>query len=107
GLVEEAGVEMPRAEEQPVAARRTGFRALLHEAAERRDAGAGADHDDVAAGIKRNAEAFVRLDMDRHAAAFLQRGEEAAGRAEVVETVRVVAQYIDGQVRFLAHALAA
>src|SRR5690606_34420473 len=40
GLVEEAGIEVLGAEEQPVAAARAGLRALLDEAAERRHAGA-------------------------------------------------------------------
>ena len=49
-LVEEVVGEMPVAEEQPVAALRRRGAALLHEGAERRDAGAGPDHDDVAIG---------------------------------------------------------
>ena len=47
-LVEEIVGEAAVAEEQPAAARGAGGAALLHEGAERRDAGAGPDHDDVA-----------------------------------------------------------
>src|SRR5215470_9535309 len=45
-LIEEIAVMALMAEEQPVAARRLGSHALVQEGAERRDAGAGADHDD-------------------------------------------------------------
>lgn len=41
GLIQEIGIEMLGAEEQPVAALGAGFGALLHKAAERRHAGAG------------------------------------------------------------------
>src|SRR3546814_10818522 len=45
-LVQELAAEIPVAEEQPVAPTGTDGSALLHEAAERRHARAGPDHDD-------------------------------------------------------------
>ena len=63
--------EAPVAEEQPVAAGRAGGAALLDEGAERRDAGAGADHDGVALGAGQP-EMPVRLELDPHACARLQ-----------------------------------
>ena len=52
------------AEEQPVAARRAGRLALLQEGAERRDAGARADHDDRPVGIGGQAE--MRVGLEEH-----------------------------------------
>src|SRR3546814_6350915 len=75
-LVQELAAEIPVAEEQPVAPTGTDGSALLHEAAERRHARAGPDHDDVARGVGGQAEAFVALDVDRQRGAFLARSEE-------------------------------
>ncbi len=63
-LVEKVAAEMRIAEEQPVATRcsRTRFGAFLDEAAERRHASAGPDHDHVARRIGGQAEAFVLFD---------------------------------------------
>ena len=55
---------MPRAEEEPVAAPGALRLAVLQEPAEGRDAGARADHDHVARGVGRQAEALVVLDED-------------------------------------------
>src|SRR5438445_12489647 len=71
-LIQEIRAEMRIAEEQPVAAagarcHRARFRAFLHEAAKWRNAGAGADHDHVARSVRRQTEALVRFDKDRHA----------------------------------------
>src|SRR5690606_7332173 len=60
-----------------------------------------------AAGVGRNAEALVGLDVDRYLGAFLQGGQERAGGAQVRLAVGLVAQHVHRQVRFLAHALAA
>src|SRR6185295_16583092 len=65
-LVQEIVVQRAAAEEQPVASGRTRRLALLHEAAERRHAGARADHDDVARTVGGHAEAFVTLDPHLH-----------------------------------------
>ena len=50
---------------------RLGRAAFLHEGAERRDAGAGADHDDVAVGGGQR-EVLVGLELHAHARALLQ-----------------------------------
>ena len=52
------------AEEQPVAALRLGRHALVQEGAERRDAGAGADHDDRRLRIGGQAEGVRLLHVD-------------------------------------------
>ena len=63
--------ELAVAEEQPVAALGGGGAALLHEGAERRDAGARADHDDVA--VRRGQrEMPVRAKLDADAVAALE-----------------------------------
>ena len=98
---------MSRAEQQPVAAVGAGLGTLLDEAAERGHAGAGTDHDDVARCIGRNAEALVGFDVDRGVVAFVQRGKEAAGRADMRVAEGLVIQHVDGKVHFFADALAA
>ncbi len=107
GLIQEIGIEMLGAEEQPVAAISAGFRALLHEAAERRHAGARADHQDVAIGIGRHAEARVRFDVDRGDVAFGKCSQETAGRPQMRMPMRLVGDFVHGQMHFIAHALAA
>src|SRR3546814_14731546 len=77
--------------------------ALLHEAAERRHARAGPDHDDVARGVGGQAEAFVALDVDRQRGAFLAGRQLVRGHAPArVATGRGVLEVGDGQVDFLA-----
>ena len=74
---------------------------------ERRHAGARADHDDVAAGVGGDAETLVRFDEHRHLGAFLQRGEEGAGGADMAAAMGVVGQFVHGQVDLVADPLAA
>ena len=70
-LVEEIVGVLAVAEEQPAAPFRRDGAALLHEGAERRDAGARADHDDVFV-LRRQREVLVGLELDPHAAAALE-----------------------------------
>lgn len=107
GLVQEIGIEVLGAEEQPVTALGAGFRALLHEAAERCHAGARADHQDVAIGIGRHAEAVVGFDVHRRSVAFGKRGQKAAGRTQVRMPMRLVGDLVHRQMHLIAHALAA
>lgn len=106
-LVEEilAGVRV--AEEQPVATGGGDGFALLHEGAERRDAGARADHDDVLRAVGGQAEALVVLDVDLHLRAFLAGGEEMRGRAPAGRVASGVLDMGNGEVRFVADGLAA
>src|SRR5258705_10329497 len=63
-LVEESVVATLMAEEQPVASRRLARHALVQKRAKRRDAGAGADHDDRQGGIGWQAEMLRLLNID-------------------------------------------
>src|SRR5712691_5967901 len=65
-LVEEVVVAALMPEEQPVAAGRLAGHALVEKGAERRDAGAGADHDDRHRGIGGEAEmrGLLHIDLD-------------------------------------------
>ena len=69
-LVEEIFGKVRIAEEQPVFTRRAVCRALLHEGAERRNAGARANHNDRRFRVCRQAEVIVVLDKDAHFALF-------------------------------------
>src|SRR5207342_260546 len=105
-LVEKLRTCMAGAEQQPVATAGTGRDALLHEAAERCDTSAGADHQDVAAAVDGNAEAFVALDEHRRACTCFTVGEEARGAAA---TARVALQVVDDgdrEMRFVPDHLA-
>ena len=62
--------------------------AVLDEGAERRDAGAGADHDDRRGAIGRQAEVLVRLDEDRHRVARFHEVREI-GRADALALAAV------------------
>ena len=90
------------AEEQPVAALRLRGAALLHEGAERRDAGAGADHDDVAVG-GRQREVLVRLELDAQLRALLQALRHVVRRHALAgAAMRLVAHRRDQQMRLVA-----
>ena len=97
--VEEIGGGLLVAEEEPVAALCAGGAALLEKGTERRNAGAGPDHDhgDVAAGGR--AEGLVRMDehTDR-ARGEAALGEEGGTDALAGATVLVVADGADGEV---------
>ena len=92
----------PVAEEQPGAARRPGRAALLRKGAERGDARAGPDHDDV--GIRlRQAEMAVRLEARPHRPAALQAvGDEGRGDPAPRPAVGLVADGRDEEVRLVA-----
>ena len=64
--IEEIAVAALMAEEQPVLAGRAGRLAVEQEGAERRDAGARADHDDRRLRILRQREAMRLLHIDLH-----------------------------------------
>ena len=75
--------------------------ALLHEGAKRRDAGAGADHDDVALG-RGQGEMPVGLELDAHARALLQARGVIRRNAVAGAAVRPVAHRRDEQMRLVA-----
>ena len=86
------------AEEQPVLARRLDRLALVQEGAERRDAGAGADHDDRLAGIGRQREIVRLLYVGTERVAGLHPLGEAGGAdAEPLPLADFVAHAIDRQ----------
>ena len=94
--------EVAVAEEQPVAPAGAAWLALLHEAAERRDAGAGADHDDVGRRVGQ-AEVLVRLDGPCTRAPGLQAvGNEGRGDAGAGAAVALVAHGRDQEMRLVA-----
>ena len=101
-LVEEVAREVSRAEDQPVPAARARGHALLQEGAVGRDAGPGADHDHVPRAVGGQAEARVRLDVDRHRGALGARRQEVRRRpgAPRVAAARVDARR--GQVHLVA-----
>jgi len=77
----EVGLRMLFAEEQPVASARAARLPLVQEAAERRDAGAGADHHDRHVAVHRRPEVCGLLHEHRHAAVFRAIGEKRRGDA--------------------------
>ena len=87
------------AEEQPVAARRLGRHALVQEGAERRDAGAGADHDDRHRGIGRQAEGVRLLHIDFELCAGLDAARRGTSRRRrgACALADLVAHGIDGE----------
>ena len=95
-------MNVPVAEEQPAAAARLRGAALLHESAERRDAGAGADHDDVLVG-RRQREMLVGLQLHAHAAAALEPlGDVVRGNALARAAMAFVAHRRNQQMRLVA-----
>ena len=79
-----------------------GGAALLHEGAERRDAGAGPDHDDVLV-RRRQTEMFVGLELHPHAGAALEPlGHVVRRDALARAAVAVVAHGGNEQMRFVA-----
>ena len=75
---------------------------LLQERAERRDARAGADHDDRAFQLLRQAEMLRRLDEDRQPGGIRHAvGQERGGDAVPLPAVRVVAQGVHGEMHLL------
>src|ERR1051326_3513662 len=82
-FVEEIEVAAQMAEIEPIWPRRLGRQALLQEGAERRDAGAGTDHDDRLAGVSRQREMLRRLHVDPDLVARIDApGEESRRDAE-------------------------
>ena len=101
-LVQEIVGEVAIAEEQPVAPAGTCRLPLLQEGAKRRDAGAGADHDDRPVRIVRQAEVLVRLDVDLEPVADPQPlGDEARGDAAPRAAVAFVAHDADQKMRLV------
>ena len=91
------------AEEQPRATASAGGAALLHEGAERRDAGAGADHDDVPV-RRRKREMLVGLELDPQPAAFLEPlGDIGRGDALSRAAMGLVAHGGNQQMRLFAY----
>ena len=84
--------------EQPVPARRRSGGALAQEGAERRDAGARADHDDRGLGRRGQAEAVGLLEVDLHLGGLGQAlAEMGRGDAEPQARAMAVAHRIDGE----------
>src|SRR5215467_3146142 len=101
-LVEEVVRVVAVAEEQPGPAGGAHGAALLHEGAERCDAGAGADHDDVAVGGGQG-EMLVGAQLDLHPAALLEALRDVVRRhALAVAAVARVAHRRDQQMHLVA-----
>src|SRR4029078_6191642 len=95
-LVEEIVVAALVSEIQPVRAGRIGDKPLLQKRAERRDAGAGPDHDDRLVRIGRQCEMLRLLHVDAHPLARLDAArEESRGDSETGALVDVVAHRVD------------
>src|SRR5580704_18467715 len=91
------------AEEQPRATACAGRATLLHESAERRDAGARADHDDVPIG-RRKGEMLVRPQFHPQPATFLEPlGDVGRGDALARASMSLVAHRRNQQMRLLAY----
>ncbi len=87
--------------EQPVFARRVVGGALLHKGAERRDAGARANHDHRGFRVSRQAEVVVVLDKDPHLALLFHAiREEARSATGAGAAFDVVAHHAHGDVDF-------
>ena len=97
-LVEEIAIAALVAEEQPVAPGCFARHAFVQEGAERRDAGAGTDHDDGHGGIGRQTEVLRLLDEDVHRVSGAHALAEEGGRdAEPRAAIDRVAHRIDAQ----------
>ena len=97
-LVEEVVLAALVAEEQPGAAARAERLALLQEGAERRDAGARADHHDRRLRIVRQAEPVRLLHIGLHDFAGRDAlAKEGRGDAEPVARADAIAHRVDGQ----------
>jgi len=70
--IQEIAVRPPLAEEQPGASRQTMGPAMMEKGPERRDAGAGTDHHDRRARIRRQAESRVGVHKDGRRAADVE-----------------------------------
>ena len=100
-LIEEIFGEVRVTEEQPVLTFRTVGGALLHKGAERRDAGARANHDDRGLRVRRQAEVVVVLNEHAHFALFFHAvGEEAGSTTRAGTAFNIVAHDADGHVHF-------
>ena len=106
-LIEKIAARVRVAEQQPVAAAGIDRTAFLHKTAERCDAGARADHDDVARGVGGQPEAFVAFDEYRQRHAFFAGGEKMRGRTPALCVAVLVLDMRDSEVRFIADSLAA
>ena len=101
-LVEEISRAFLVAEEEPVAALRAERETLLEECAERRDAGAGTDHDHRCVAIHRRLEAMGRLHKNGNCGCFVHAiREERGSDAVATATVRLVAHCGDGEMHFI------
>src|SRR5215831_9959965 len=97
-LVEEVVVVALMAEEQPVAAGRLRSHALVQEGAERRDAGAGSNHDDGHGRIGREPEAMGTLHVDFESVAWPDAlGEVGRCHAQAAPAIDFVAHGINGE----------
>src|SRR5277367_1828843 len=63
-LVEEFGAKVPIGEEQPVSTTRSRRRAMLDEGPERRNSGAGANHDDVSIAVYGQSKTLIGFEED-------------------------------------------
>ena len=97
-LIEEVVIAVPVAKEQPIAPRRPGRHALAQEGAERRDPGAGADHDDGHRRVGRQREVlrFLHIDLDLVARGDPV-GEKRGGDTEPGAAVDGIAHGIDAE----------
>ena len=92
------------AEEQPVLPFRAFRRALLHKSAERRDAGAGANHDHRRLRVSGQTEVIVMLDEDAHFAIFFDAVSQEAGSATGPSAAfDVITHHANGDVDFAFH----
>jgi hypothetical protein len=75
---------------------------MLYEGAERRDAGAWTDHDDIPFAIFRQAEAGVGLDKDPHMRVQGKVGQIMRANAPAIGSFEIVVDLRDGQMYFIA-----
>ena len=101
-LVEEIFRKVRVAKEQPVFPRRFVSSALLHKGAERRDAGAWANHNHRGFRIGWQAEVIVMFDKDADFALFFHAvREEAGGTTGTGAAFHVVTHHANGDVYFV------
>ncbi len=97
-LVEKITVAALMAEEQPVAPGCFARHALVEKGAERRDPGAGADHDDGRGWIGRKSKVLRFLDIDLELVAWAHAlGQEGRGDAEPCSAVDGIAYRVDAE----------
>ena len=100
-LVEEIFALRAFAKEQPVLAGGAARRALFDEGPKRRDAGAGADHDERHVVVGRQAEGAVAVELQLDDGAGRQRGQIVGCRTWPGASFVVVVDYRHRQMHFI------